>query len=60
MARDLDRCCVVPAATVGDVAEEEVAGLPPGRREPEEMAERGLAEVEDAGEIERGGVETEG
>jgi hypothetical protein len=53
-------CCVVLAAAVSDVAEEEVACLPSGGREPEKMTEGGLAKMEDVGEIERGGVEAEG
>ena len=48
------------AAAIGDVAEEEVAGLLACRWKPEEMAEIDLAEVEDSREVERSGVEAEG
>ena len=51
---------VATAAAVGDVAEEEVAGLPACGWNPEKMAEGDLAEMEDSREVERRGVEAEG
>ena len=48
------------AAMVGEATEEEVSGFPACGWDPEEMAERCLAEMQDAGEVERSRVESEG